>query len=118
LKPVERLIRVEECVLDHILGILGVLDQTVDAMVETLLIAAHQYPKGCRVALQTLSDEALIVGTHGSLPPLDVSGAGGVPKSNLQLCGNGKDCYHLGLRRGQVIVMMPHLHRPVKENVL
>ena len=80
LETVEGLVRVEESLLNHVLGILSVINEAVNTIVQSLLITADQLPKGGRVALQTISDEALVVGAHGSLPLLDEGGAAKVPE--------------------------------------
>src|SRR6185437_1321499 len=88
LEPLQRLVGVEEGLLNNILGILGVDHQSVNGIVEAVLVVAHQYPEGRRVALQTLSDKALVVGTHVTLPSVGRNLRGGSSR-------NGREQTHL-----------------------
>src|SRR5438067_1172787 len=79
LEAVQRLIGVEEGLLDDILGVVGVVDQSIDRVIKAVLVAPDQLAKSCRSPLQTLSDKPLVVGAHGSLAQLDDAGESKVP---------------------------------------
>ena len=79
LEAAQRLVRVKESVLHHVLGVFRVINQPVDGIKETVLIATNQFTEGCRSPLQTVSDESMIVRVHGFLPLLDASGGTKVP---------------------------------------
>jgi hypothetical protein len=59
--------------------IFRVVHQSIDAVIEPILVAAHQFPKGRRSPLQTVSDESMIVWVHGFLLLLDAGGGTKVP---------------------------------------
>src|SRR5207248_3001648 len=61
LETVQRLEGVKKSFLNDILGVFRVVHQSIDAMIQPILIAAHQLPKGRRSPLQTVSDESMIV---------------------------------------------------------
>src|SRR5262249_25476260 len=59
-------VRVQERILHHVLGILGVVQKPADGVEEPILVAADQLSERRRAALQTFSDEPVVVGTHVS----------------------------------------------------
>ena len=52
LEPLQRLVGIQEGILHHVLGVFGVVDQPIDRMEQTILIAADQLPEGGRIAAQ------------------------------------------------------------------
>ena len=60
----ERL-QLEECLdeglLDHVLGILGVADHVDYRVVQPILVLLYQLPEGCRLSRQSLSNQLGVV---------------------------------------------------------
>jgi len=105
LEAAQRLVRVKESVLHHVLGVFRVINQPVDGIKETVLIATNQFTEGCRSPLQTLSDKPMIVRVHGFLFWLDALSSSMVPKGQARMPTEVT---------GDVLFMMPNLAWDVK----
>ena len=98
--------------MHDVLGVFRVIDQPVDGIKKPILIATNQFAKGCRSPLQTLSDEPMIVGVHGSLFWLDADGKRIVPQTGPLVTQLLEDVQlMMPQHRGDVkTVSEPHCH--------
>ena len=68
LEGVERLVSVQEGILNDIRGILGVDPQPDDGVVKPCLVSGYQFTEGVPSAAQAFRDEPAIVVAHNLLP--------------------------------------------------
>ena len=64
----ERLVSVQECILNDVGGIFRIGDQSDDRVVKPCLISGYQLTEGVLTAAKTFRDEPAIVVAHNLLP--------------------------------------------------
>jgi hypothetical protein len=79
LESVQRLIRIEKGVLDHVLGVFRIIHQSENGIKKPILVAADQLSKGRCPACQAIRNEPVIISVHRVPAIYDEGGAVKVP---------------------------------------
>src|SRR5262249_47373829 len=64
LEAVQRLVGVQEGILDHVQSVVGIFYQAINRIVQPILVAPHQLAERRTVAVETPGNQALVVGVH------------------------------------------------------
>ena len=80
LEGVERLVRIQERVLNNVGGVFRVIDESDGGVVKPALVTRYQFAEGLTMAAETFRDQSAIVVAHDLLPPWTWNGRAEFPE--------------------------------------